>query len=54
MKGGSGSDSELQGIESILLGSVPNERSVFAIEVDKRTSEEGVVCDPDADSTAET
>jgi len=54
MKGGSRSDSNLQHIESILLGSVPNKRSVFAIEVDERTSKEGVVCDPDADSTTET
>ena len=54
MKGGSRRDSDLQGIKSVLLGSVPNERSVFAVEIDERSSKEGIVGNPDVHSSTET
>jgi len=54
MKGRSGRDSDLQGIKSVLLGSIPDKRSVFAVEIDERLSEEGIVGNPDAHSSTET
>ena len=54
MEGGGRGDSNLQSIESILLGSIPNERSVFTIEVDERARKEGVVGNPNVNGTTET
>ena len=53
-QGGGRGDSNLQSIESILLGSIPNKRSVFTIEVDERVRKEGVVGNPNANGTTET
>ena len=54
MEEGGRGDSDLQSIESILLGSIPNKRSIFMIEVDKRARKEGVVGNPNANGTTET